>query len=361
MRRNIKVCIDRVLPEELRRTAAQRAIEENPGNLPVSRVSPMMGVAIEEPQRIAVLTGKKWLPGRELKVHFLDGHPDVQAKVEQYAHEWSKYANIKFNFGYDPSAEIRISFEEEGSWSYIGTDALSIYRPKPTMNFGWLTPSTPNEEYSRVVIHEFGHALGCIHEHQHPEVEIPWNVNAVYDYYAGPPNYWTKSMVDYNIFEKYSKEGTNFSQYDRNSIMHYSVPKELTDGVFEIGMNKALSDMDKEFISAMYKFEEPPMPILELGGAPLDASIGKHGEEDLFKFAVTKQDRYILETEGKTDVVMSLLGPNSQTELVAEDDDSGRFFNARIAVELIPGTYYVRVRHYRPKGTGGYKIWARSE
>jgi len=44
----------------------------------------------------------------------------------------------------------------------------------PTMNFGWLNEDSDEDEYSRVVLHEFGHSLSCIHEHQHPANGIPW-------------------------------------------------------------------------------------------------------------------------------------------------------------------------------------------
>jgi hypothetical protein len=52
------------------------------------------------------------------------------------------------------------------------------------MNYGWLLANTPDQEYSRVVLHEFGHALGAIHEHQHPAAGIPWDKPKVYEYYA---------------------------------------------------------------------------------------------------------------------------------------------------------------------------------
>ncbi len=62
------------------------------------------------------------------------------------------------------------------------------------------------------------------------------------------------------------------------------------------------------------------------------AAIGKVGEEDLFTFTAATDGRYIVDTRGPTDVVMKLFGPNSETALIAEDDDSGVDTNARISL-----------------------------
>jgi tyrosinase len=57
---------------------------------------------------------------------------------------------------------------------------------------------------------------------------------------------------------------------------------------------------------------------------------------------------------------MSLFGPNSQTALIDDDDDSGASYNARIRAELGEGTYFVRVSHYFPDRTGEYRIEVRA-
>jgi hypothetical protein len=90
------------------------------------------------------------------------------------------------------------------------------------------------------------------------------------------------------------------------------------------------------------------------------ASIGKIGEEDLYKFTAAADGRYVVDTLGPTDVVMKLFGPNSETALIAEDDDSGIDANARLAANLIAGEYFVQVRHYnRASGMGNYSIKVR--
>jgi hypothetical protein len=351
-----RVCIDRVLSPDQAFEAGRLAVEENPENLPVAVVHPGLGVAPPSPLELALVAGKKWKVGRTLQVGYLDGEPEVQEKVTDIAREWNEHANVSFEFGSADGADIRISFQHPGSWSYLGTDAKTIPSNEPTMNYGWLTPTTPLQEYERVVRHEFGHALGCIHEHQNPSGDIPWDKEAVYRYYSGPPNNWSREQVDNNLFRKYSRDLTNFSDFDPGSIMLYPIPNAHTIGDYEVGSNSRLSDTDKAFISTMYPGAPKPVIDVDVDGTPVKQSIGAHGEQDVFRFPIETSGSYTVETEGPTDVVVSLLGPDDQTNLVGQDDDSGQGFNARITVQLIPGTYLCRVRHYRPTGTGDYQI-----
>jgi hypothetical protein len=123
--------------------------------------------------------------------------------------------------------------------------------------------------------------------------------------------------------------------------------------------NNVLSKLDKEFIAGAQAYPRVVVQAVELGinAAPTPAKIGVPGEEDLFQFTVPSGGRHTIETDGQTDVVMKLFGPNSQTSLIDEDDDGGLGLNSRIVADIIPGQYFVSIRHFnKTGGTGSYSI-----
>jgi hypothetical protein len=275
------ICFDRVIPEGYApaRSMAQRAavsryaatLQQKSG-VPVRDVSARasFGQNVAKVEnlgeldanhpitvaRMAIILQKQWENGHTLRCTFLDGDDLQQQKVQDNARKWQDYANIQLNFGNDPDAEIRISFQaDSGSWSAIGTDCLvTDYFPQyqPTMNFGWLRDDTSDAEYERVVVHEFGHALGCIHEHQSPNEHLKWNVESVYATFSGPPNYWSKDDIDHNILEKYSPNGISATRFDKKSIMLYEFDGSLfTDGK-GTPLNTTLSKLDEQMIGQMY-------------------------------------------------------------------------------------------------------------
>jgi hypothetical protein len=185
-------------------------------------------------------------------------------------------------------------------------------------------------------------------------VQIPWDKPKVYAYYARQG--WSRSQVDSNLFDAYSPEGIQFSRFDPKSIMLYAVDNALTIGDWEVGWNRTLSPQDTTFIRSQYPAEEKTVVRLTAGASPVTGRIGTHGEVDRYTFRATKRGHFTLETLGRTDVVMSLHGPNTDTALLAVDDDSGASRNARIERDLGPGTYTVQVRHHRPTGTGTYQV-----
>lgn len=201
----------------------------------------------------------RWTIGQTIRIRFLGGDGITQNKVKVFAEQWLNYANLKFKYvSATESSDIRIDFKSgDGSWSQLGTYCRFISANSPTMNFGWLNANTTNSEYSRVVIHEFGHALGLEHEHQSPAANIPWNLPALYAYYSGSPNFWSPSEVDYNIVTKLSASSTNYSTFDPKSIMIYGYPASVTTDGSSVGNNILLSDVDKNFITQMYPFPTP--------------------------------------------------------------------------------------------------------
>jgi len=207
------------------------------------------------PQELALQKYKLWQPGQVLRIRFLDGEPGIWKIAEDLARQWLDYANLKFEFGNFPDAEIRVTFQSfwgDGYWSNVGTDASKVSDPDPTIQLCGLTKDSDPLELQRVVVHEFGHAIGCVHEQARPNSPIPWNLPVVYDYY-GEHWGWNKDMVDTNILMRYEPSQVDASTYyDPKSIMQYPVPKELTVGGFEIGWNRELSEMDKSFIAKMY-------------------------------------------------------------------------------------------------------------
>lgn len=48
-----------------------------------------------------------------------------------------------------------------------------------------------------MVVDEFGHALGILHEHQNPNVNINWDEEAVYADMARSPNFWDRNRTAY--------------------------------------------------------------------------------------------------------------------------------------------------------------------
>jgi len=334
-----KVCIDRVLPaQEMRMQSTVRR---------GGRVRAIMPI------------GKLWMNGTTLRVRFIGGTAAEQAKTKEQALWWTQHANLKFDFNNAPDAEIRIAFDSnDGAWSYIGTDNRGIPKNQPTMNLGFLDGGT--------AAHEFGHAIGLAHEHQNPAGGIEWNEAKVLQDLAGPPNNWDAATIRHNVLNKYSADQIKGTTFDAQSIMLYFFPGSWVKSGVGTKENDVLSSMDRAFIASAEAYPKTAPTVSDAKELKVNATrrtaatIGKAGEEDLYKFTVSTGGRHVIDTRGPTDVVMKLFGPGSQTSLIAEDDDSGLETNASIAADLIPGMYYAQVRHYnRASGMGKYTIKVR--
>ena len=303
--------------------------------------------------------GKTWMNGSTLKVRFMGGTTAEQATAREQAGWWAAVANLKFEFNNAANADIRIAFDpNDGAWSYVGTDCKNIPVNQPTMNLGFLDGGT--------AAHEFGHSIGLAHEHQNPSGGIEWNEPVVIAELAKSPNFWDEATTRHNVLRKYSIDQINGTAFDPESIMLYFFPSSWTLNGIGTKANDVLSTIDKQFIAGakMYpKTGGTSSTAVELqvnAARRTAAAIGKVGEEDLFRFTAARDGRYLIDTRGPTDVVMKLFGPDSETALIAEDDDSGVDTNAQIVRDLSAGSYFVQVRHYnRVSGMGNYSIKVR--
>jgi hypothetical protein len=344
------------------RSSDQAATDERADNIrimPIRRGSPLDRAMGGGPSiaRAAVERMKLWENGRKLRVAFLDGVSDVKTKVAAIAKEWEAVANLTLNFVTSGASEIRVSFAEKGfSWSAVGTDALTTGKSEATVNFGWLEPTTPLREYQRVVRHEFGHALGMIHEHQNPAAkgQIPWDKPKVYAYYAQQG--WTHADVDSNIFDVYSEDSTNHTAFDPTSIMEYAIPDSLTIGSYSVGWNTELSSNDITFMRRQYPKGSAGTVEIEVNAPATKADTSAGGEVDTYHFDVTAPATYIMSTDGPGDTVLTLHGPDDAGAVLTWDDDRGKGKNARIVRKLKSGSYWLSVRQKSPTATGAYSI-----
>ena len=206
--------------------------------------------------RAALQRAGMWTPGETITVTFLDGDRAVQDRVEQYAADWTApgRAGLALDFAEgEDKADIRISFQREGSWSVLGKSCRYVTeQAEPTMNYGWLDANSTTEEIQRVVRHEFGHAMGLIHEHQTPEGGIQWNRPAVIEALSGPPSNWTEEEIEFNVLRPAEAGEHNYTEFDDKSIMLYPFPPEWTLDGFTGGSNIDLSATDVTFIHEQY-------------------------------------------------------------------------------------------------------------
>jgi hypothetical protein len=264
----LRICVEKPLPDE------EHAIH--------SLMQKSNSIPHFNKLRAAFYTSKLWPKGSTIKIQFLpqasttplaswtmidvmkerrdaDGSPSpidpIEYKIRGMSHQDAVKTVVEERIA--PITDLKFDFVEhggvcligfsanKGSWSQLGTDCIKAsQKGAKTMNFGWMDAAT--------IMHEFGHLLGMIHEHDNPDQNpIEWDLPKLYAW-AKKTQDWDKTQVQHNIIGKYKMSQLNTSKFDPYSIMLYFFPATLTRNHKATNINQRLSPVDVEYISKMY-------------------------------------------------------------------------------------------------------------
>lgn len=238
-------------------------------------------------------------PRRAITVGFKGGSSELRQQIADAVNDWTGGTSLRIDFGNSAAtnnfrewsasdtsykADIRISFDQAGYWSLVGTDATNPLIVKPnraSMNFSRFDQTLPRD-WRGVVLHEFGHAWGFEHEHQSPvgpcEAEFRWQDDpgyvktkdiygqftrdsqnrwpGIYTLLEGPPNNWTKDQIDFNLRRLPDSVDWRLSDFDKLSIMKYYFSYVFFANGRSSGCyseeNVVLSTQDKKAVAETY-------------------------------------------------------------------------------------------------------------
>jgi hypothetical protein len=311
-----------------------------------------------------------WAPGRQLTYCFLptgnydNGYSELPSNkdldtIRAAFKTWTDLGiSISFKEVKDTNAVVRIAFADDGAWSGVGSEILNkrSFRPgQPTMNFGWIDLVT--------AVHEIGHTLSLLHEHQNPKAGLVWNREAVYEMTRttqNPP--WTKEQTDSNILDTIPPATVHGTAWDPASVMHYEFEAELIKGPppynkTGIKAPRGLSVKDKTTIKALY----PPqgraagmgrIPTLlpqELQTLAIDV-----GEGTEFTVEPTETRQYDVRIFGKSDAALVLL--DDEGNKIDADNDTFADRNAALNVLLKRGNRYTLTVRVLAKESADQKL-----
>ncbi len=251
-------CTIKQLPEDAREVAARRAMRINPANGPSEQ---LVAAGVIEPEHLTALVAKYWgAGGVNLTVGFLDGPAaDLRGRILSHMNAWGQWANVRFvETGVDP--QVRISrVANDGYWSYLGTDVLSIAPGDATMNLAGFTMNTADSEFVRVIRHETGHTLGFPHEHLRKEIIDGIDREKAIALFMATQG-WSREKVISNVLTPLAQSALlATAQPDQTSIMCYSLPASIMKNGVAVPGGKDIDALDAQFAASLY-----PKPTTKL-------------------------------------------------------------------------------------------------
>lgn len=255
------------LPDSLQWEAMKVAVAENPANAPMrqfvtasiaERVSDML-----DPGALTALTQKFWKAGGvDLTVSFVDNpSTSVRNKILERANWWGTKtgANVKFRW-VQSNGQVRIGRGRGGYWSYMGTDILSVPMNQITMNLEGFTDSTPESEWDRVPVHEFGHTMGFPHEHLRAEIIARIDRNKALNYFAQTQGWDSRTTISNVLTPLGAGTWIGTETPDQDSVMCYQLPGTITVDGQPIRGGAGMNERDRAFCLKCYPSLNPPPP-----------------------------------------------------------------------------------------------------
>jgi hypothetical protein len=328
-----------------------------------------------------------WGRGATIRVAFMDGSTSRKEQVETFAKQWFEQSGAEFRFVFGAprgSSQVRVTFQGQGFWSRIGREA-DQFPGQATLTLSF-RGNEPEAEVRRLVLHEFGHTLGFMHEHKHPDSGIQWDRQRALAYYRPllPPTMSDAEIWDQLVALPRNSFRYKFYPFDPLSVMLYMVPEEaVVPGTWkpEFGNNnQKVSESDMAIAREAYGGQEPqgggdgkddggkrkpvtekPRPI-KLGGSAT-GRITRDGQVQRYTFTAPSDDAYEITTEGDAIVHVDLTDAKGET--TKPNDPGEDTISPQVGVFMLrlldKGDYNLKVTasRFAPLTEGQYTISVR--
>lgn len=191
--------------------------------------------------------------------------------VREIAIDWNSVTGIpKLDFGNEPAVNlcepgryaIAVEFTQTPSQSKVGRASLPYAKrglASMDLQISQMT-DTNGDAVRQLILHEFGHALGLLHEFRHSDGQCWSRLNKpkLYAFYQSEYGITDPAIVKTKLVTYDPKalgRRVTITGIDPNSVMMYSFPMRIYDDPSPpclAGINSEISDGDEEIVQIAY-------------------------------------------------------------------------------------------------------------